>query len=123
GRDCSQFGKIANTVNGNASAKPKPASPAVKGQDPWAAVPANSEPRMGPVHEKETIASVNAIKKIPTTSRPDRALALFASPPGNLISKYPKKEIANTMKMTKKKRFSQTLVEKLLSTCGDAWKI
>src|SRR6185369_13633100 len=123
GRDCSQFGKMANTVKGSARAKPKPASPAVNGHEPCAAVPANNEPRIGPVHEKETIARVNAIKKIPATSRPDRALALFASPPGNLISKYPKKEIANTMKMMKKKRFSQTLVEKLLSTCGDAWKM
>ena len=27
--------------------------------------PANNEPRMGPVHEKETIAKVRAIKKMP----------------------------------------------------------
>ena len=116
GRDCNQLGKIANTVKGSASAKPKPASPAVKGHEPCAAVPASKEPSMGPVHEKETMASVKAIKKIPTTSRPDRACALFANPPGNLISKYPKNDMANTMKMTKKKRFSETLVEKLLST-------
>ena len=50
------------------------------------------------------------------TSRPDRALVLLAKLPGKLISKYPKNEIANTIKITKKKRFNQTLVEKLLST-------
>ena len=120
GRDCNQFGNIANKVKGSASAKPKPASPAVNGHEPCAAVPASNEPRMGPVHEKETIASVKAIKNIPTTSRPERALVLLAKLPGKVISKYPKKEMANTIKTTKKKRFNQTLVEKLFSTCGDA---
>ena len=28
--------------------------------------PANNDPKIGPVHEKETIANVNAMKKIPT---------------------------------------------------------
>ena len=120
GSDCNQFGKIANTVKGSASAKPKPASPAVNGHEPCAAVPASNEPRMGPVHEKETIASVNAIKNIPTTSRPERALALLTKLLGKVISKYPKNEMANTIKTTKKKRFNHTLVEKLFSTCGDA---
>src|SRR6476620_381796 len=68
GSDCNQLGNIANTVKGSASAKPKPARPAVNGHDPCAAVPASNEPRMGPVHENETIASVNAIKNIPATS-------------------------------------------------------
>jgi len=120
GSDCSKFGKIAKIVKGSARANPKPANPAVNGHEPCAAVPASNEPSMGPVHEKETMASVNAIKNIPATSRPERALALFARPLGKLISKYPKKEMANTMKTIKKKRFNQTLVEKLFSTCGDA---
>src|SRR5678810_1071996 len=49
GKDCSQFGKIANTVKGSANAKPKPASPAVNGHEPCAAVPASNEPSIGPV--------------------------------------------------------------------------
>ena len=66
------------------------------------------------------MASVNAIKKIPAVSSPERALALLAKPAGSVISKYPKKEMANTMKMVKKKRFNHTLVEKLFNTCGEA---
>ena len=120
GNECNQLGKMANTVNGNASANPKPASPAVNGHDPCEAVPANKEPRMGPVQEKETMASVKAIKKMPAVPSPERALALFAKPDGKVISKYPKKEIANRMKTTKKNKFNQTLVEKLFSTSGDA---
>ena len=120
GRECSQLGKIANTVNGKANAQPKPARPAVNGHEPRAAVPASSEPRIGPVQEKETMASVNAIKNIPIVSRPERELALFAKPPGRVISKYPKKEMAKTMKTTKKKIFSQTFVEKLFNTWGEA---
>ena len=120
GKDCSQFGKIANTVNGNANAKPKPARPAVNGHGPSAAVPASKEPRIGPVQENDTIARVNAMKNIPTVSSPECAPALLAKLPGNVISKYPKKEMANTRKMTKKKRFNHTLVEKLFSTCGEA---
>src|SRR5689334_8597215 len=119
GSDCNQFGKIANTVNGSARAKPKPARPAVKGHEPCAAVPASKDPRIGPVHEKETIASVKAMKNIPITSRPDRALVLLARPPGKRISKYPKNEMAKTTKMTKKKRFNATFVEKLFNTCGE----
>src|SRR5687767_11945892 len=57
GRVCSQPGNIANNAKGNANANPKPAKPAVSGHAPSAAVPANSEPRMGPVQENDTIAS------------------------------------------------------------------
>ena len=120
GKECSQFGKIAKTVKGNARAKPNPPRPAVSGHEPSAAVPASKEPRIGPVHENETMANVNAIKKMPAVSSPDRALALLAKPAGNVISKYPKKEIAKTIKMAKKKRFNHTLVEKLFNTCGEA---
>jgi len=120
GKDCSQFGKIANTVKGKARAKPKPARPAVNGHEPCAAVPASKEPSIGPVHEKETIAKVKAMKKMPAVSSPERAFALLAKPDGRVISKYPKKETANTMKMAKKKRFSHTSVEKLFNTWGEA---
>src|SRR5258708_39439239 len=58
GSDCSQEGKSANNANGNPSAKPKPARTTVS----WIAPPLGPNelttklPRMGPVHEKETIA-------------------------------------------------------------------
>src|SRR5438094_4207906 len=78
GSEPNQFGKMANTVKGSAREKPKPARPAVSGHEPCAAVPASKEPKIGPVQEKETMASVNAIKKIPAVSSPERALALLA---------------------------------------------
>jgi hypothetical protein len=85
--------------------------------------PNNKEPSIGPVQENETMANVKAIKKIPPIlPMPERELVLLAIPPGSVISKYPKKEIANTIKTTKKKMFNHTLVEILFSTCGDALK-
>src|SRR4051812_19822653 len=65
GSDFSQLGKIANSANGNAKARPKPASPLVNGQAPPLIEPTSSDPSIGPVQEKDTIASVKAMKKIP----------------------------------------------------------
>ena len=65
-------------------------------------------------------ADVKAIKKMPAAPSPERELALFAKPEGNVISKYPKNENANTMKTAKKNRFSQAFVEKLFKTSGEA---
>ena len=67
GRAFSMFGNIANNAKGNPSATPKPAIPAVSCQAPPSAErePASKEPRIGPVHEKDTIDKVNAIKKTP----------------------------------------------------------
>jgi hypothetical protein len=82
-------------------------------------VPASREPRMGPVQEKETSARVNAIKKIPTIPPALSAeLALFVHDSGRVSSKYPKNEIAKTMKMRKKNRFNATLVEISLRISG-----
>ena len=67
GKDCMILGKAANTANGSASPKPKPPIPAVSCQAPPLEVkaPASSEPRIGPVQEKDTKAKVSAAKKIP----------------------------------------------------------
>ena len=74
---------------------------------------------MGPVHEKETMASVRAIKKMPPIFPiPDFEPAVFASAAGNVISNPPKKENANTTKIIKKRMFNQTLVEILLKIAG-----
>src|SRR5262245_54897826 len=101
---------MANNANGNPSATPKPAAPAVSGQAPCSATPTSSVPKIGPVQEKETIASVPAIKKIPHRfPKPDLESILFARPDGKPISKNPKKEIANTTKITKNKRFNHIL--------------
>ena len=55
------------SAKGKASANPNPVIPNVSCIAPPSEVklPANKEPKIGPVHEKETSAKVNAIKKIP----------------------------------------------------------
>ena len=88
GNDCNQLGNIANKAKGNASAKPNPASPEVNCQAPPLIDPTNKEPRIGPVQENETIASVTAIKKIPAIlPSPLLESALLAILLGSVISK------------------------------------
>ena len=67
GKEFNQLGNSANKAKGNANANPKPPIPAVNCIAPPSEVnePANNDPKIGPVHEKETMAKVNAIKKIP----------------------------------------------------------
>ena len=62
-----RFGKNANKPNGKASAKPNPVIPILSCVAPAVLdkEPASNEPKIGPVQEKETIARVSAIKKIP----------------------------------------------------------
>src|SRR5690606_19164970 len=69
GNEFNQFGKSANNANGSARAVPNPVIPAVNWPAPPSADndPASRDPKIGPVHENETIARVSAIKKIPTT--------------------------------------------------------
>src|SRR5690606_41923983 len=71
---------------------------------------------MGPVHENDTIANANAIKKIPT--KPPRSACLstlFAHEFGSIISNAPKKDEAKTTKITKKIKLNQTIVYKAFS--------
>ena len=76
GKEFNHFGNIANNVNGSARAKPKPPIPMLNcialASD--AIVLPNKPPKIGPVQEKETIAKVKAIKKMPT--KPPILLAL-----------------------------------------------
>jgi len=54
-------------------------------------------PTIGPVHEKETSAKVNAIKNIPRNPPLlDAESALFTQVLGRVISNAPKNEIAKT---------------------------
>ena len=79
---------MANKVKGSANASPNPAMPCVKAQAPPCNEPTNKVPNIGPVHEKETIANVMAMKKIPPKlPKPLLASALLAMPEGKLISK------------------------------------
>ena len=90
GNELSKPGNKANKPKGSASARPKPAMPAVSCIAPPSAVsePANNEPRMGPVQENETNASVSAIKNIPTQLPPSALLSvLLEKEEGRVISK------------------------------------
>src|SRR5690606_1783121 len=121
GKEFSQLGKRANRVNGKASASPKPPIPMVNCQAPPLVDkdPASSEPKIGPVQENDTNASVRAMKKIPASPpRLDLLSALLASELGMVISKSPKKERANTTNMAKKNKFRYTLVEMVFRISG-----
>src|ERR1700744_5830956 len=118
GRDCSQLGKRAKRAKGRPSANPNPAMATVS----WTAppfcprAPTSSVPRMGPVQEKETMARVRAMKKIP----PRLPMLDFESTElemllGSVISNRPKKERANTRNITAKATLSQTFVEIVFS--------
>ena len=75
--------------NGNASANPNPKIATVKSVAPESTVrdPTSKEPRIGPVHEKETIANVNAMKKIPVKLViSDDESELFSHLTGRVIS-------------------------------------
>ena len=119
GKPFNHCGKIANKEKGNANANPKPAMPCVKAQAPPCKEPTNKVPRIGPVQEKDTIASVIAMKnmppKLPKLLLESATLAILL---GKLISKYPKKEMAKKIKMIKKSMFNVALVEILLNISG-----
>lgn len=79
GKDSNQLGKAANKAKGKANANPKPPIPndnciAPPSDDKE---PANKEPKIGPVHEKETKESVSAIKKIPRIPPTSEAESVF----------------------------------------------
>ena len=102
------FGNMANKAKGNPRARPKPPIPAVNSHAPESpeSEPANRVPRIGPVQEKETIANVNAIKKIPINPVLDSWLAdLLVHEEGKVNSKYPKNENAKTRKTKKNRTF------------------
>ena len=125
------FGSLLKTLGkndikpkGNANAVPKPSIPAVSCVAPPSAVrdPTNSEPKIGPVHEKETKASVNAIKKIPRYEDFAEASSdLEDQEVGSRNSNKPKKDNANIKKTTKKIIFNTTFVAIEFSTSGRSW--
>ena len=74
-------------VKGRPRPTPKPNMAIVIGKGPLSNEPANTEPKSGPVHEKETIAKTNAMKTTPITPPISAALsALLAQLEGNVNS-------------------------------------
>ena len=106
-------GKKANNPNGKDNAVENPNIPQ-NGLDRFPVAPAvkSKGPINALVHENETRASVNAIKKIPIN--PPLSLfasILFTNADGNTISNAPKKDTAKTTNIKKKKRLNQTFVD------------
>ena len=75
------------------------------------------KPMMGPVHEKETSVSVNAMKKMLNIPLVDElaVFILLLHDEGSCISKAPKNEAANTTSMAKNRRLNTALVLSALS--------
>ena len=71
---------------------------------------------IGPVHENETSASVNAINKILRYPAVESAFAsIFVDQDaGSVISNAPKNEMANTTSIAKNIRLKTAFVDKLL---------
>ena len=119
GIDCRRLGKIAKSVKGRASARANPSIPTAGASIPEEEVAActKSVPIIGPVHEKETSASVKAIKKILMKPEAESALAsIFAvHEAGSTNSKAPKNEIAKKTSSRKKATLNIALVARLFS--------
>ena len=90
GSELSHPGNAANNPNGSASAKEKPNIPTKGPIPPMVAASTRSVPTIGPVQEKETKASVNAMKNIPIKPPlSDAESALLIQEFGSVISKAP----------------------------------
>ena len=65
GKECSQPGNSAKSINGKAKANEKPNIPTIGAIPPLEAASTRSVPTIGPVQENETIANAKAINKMP----------------------------------------------------------
>ena len=105
-------GNIANSEKGNANAIAKPNIPIAGANNDLPAASTSNVPIIGPVQEKDTITNVNAISKI--LKKPVVLLDLLLSAVdhelGNVISKAPKNDAANTTKIRKKMIFTTAFV-------------
>ena len=111
GKEFNHPGKAANNANGNAIANEKPNIPIIGPIYPPVAASTNNVPTIGPVHENETNAKVNAIKKIPIKPPfPSASTDLFVQDAGNWISKAPKKEAPKIINNRKNPILKYTLV-------------
>ena len=110
-------GNIAKSEKGNAKAIAKPNIPTAGANKLCPAASTNSVPMIGPVQEKETITSVNAMSSMLRNPPVERALLSNAvdHESGRVISKSPKKESAKIIKMRKKMIFTTAFVLRSLS--------
>ncbi|GHT56814.1 hypothetical protein AGMMS49982_23850 [Bacteroidia bacterium] len=111
-------GKIANSANGIANAKPKPNIPtAGPAKLPMLAASTSKPPMIGPVHENDTSTSVNAIKKMLKMPVVVSALLsiLLDHEAGKVSSNAPKNDTANSTSSAKKIRLNTALVDKSFS--------
>ena len=104
----------ANNVNGNAKAIANPSIPIAGATTlPVVDTCTSKKPIIGPVQEKDTSESVNAIRKI--LSKPLVASALLSTAllhlEGSVSSKAPKKEAANTTSIRQKRILNTAFVE------------
>ena len=112
----SMVGKSAKSVKGRASAMAKPNIPIVglRIEPPAVDTSTSKNPMIGPVQEKLTRVSVNAIKKSPM--KPDallaRAFTLLFQLEGSVISKPPKKLAAKTTSKRNRKILNTAFVLK-----------
>ena len=121
GKEFNHPGNAANNPNGNANANENPNMATIGPESPPDADCTNTLPTIGPVHEKDTNANVNAMKKIPIIPPLSACLsALFTHDAGNVISNAPKKEIANTTNKMKNTRFTHGFVAMSFSIVGPA---
>ena len=112
GNEFSHPGNKANNINGSANAKENPNIPIIGAKPPFEAASTNNVPTIGPVHENDTMAKAKAINKIPIIPPLSACLStLFAQEFGNIISKAPRNEKANTTKSKKKITLNHTFVD------------
>ena len=83
-----KLGKTDNIENGKAKANPKPDIAKVSsiGLLSFVIEPTKRDPSIGPVHEKETIARVRAIKNIPIKLFEEKESVLLDQVDGSDIS-------------------------------------
>ena len=112
GISLSHDGKIAKRVNGIANADENPSMPiAGPRYAPLETASTSKVPIMGPVHEKETKASVKAIKNRPIIPPLFDFLSIWLTKlDGSVISKAPKNEMAKTIRITKNRRLNVALL-------------
>ena len=118
GADFRRLGNIAKRVKGMARAIANPSIPMVGASMlPCVDTATSRKPMIGPVQEKDTRVSVNAIRKmlsIPLVFS-DFSSILLLHEEGSVISKAPKNDAAKTTRRRQKKMLKIAFVERALS--------
>ena len=89
---------------------------------PVDAASTSRKPMIGPVHEKETIVSVSAMKNIPPNPADDDLRSVpVLQPDGSVISKRPKKDSAKANSIMKNMMFTIASPHGRRSTCRSCY--